>query len=101
MMITSQISGEVQCGCRIIFHTICGRPRSGMIEIAAARIAAPESSTASLVSEENRSLPTSSAPAATMRPPAEMPTRNMKLMMYMPQEIVFDRPVTARPLIHW
>ena len=98
--ITSQISGEVQCGCQTIFQTSCGRPRSGRIETAAAAIAVPDTTTASRVNGSNRSLPTSSEPATTISPPAEIPTRNMKLMMYMPQLIVFESPVTPRPLIH-
>ena len=40
-------------------------------------------------------------PATTISPPAEIPTRNMKVMMYMPQLIVFERPVTPRPFDHW
>src|SRR5680860_1459723 len=95
---TSQIKGEVQCGCQIIFQTSCGRPRSGRIDTAAATIAAPETITASRVSGSNRSLSTSSEPATTISPPAETPTRNMNVMMYMPQLIVFERPVTPRPL---
>ena len=97
---TSQISGEVQCGCHTIFQTSCGRPRSGRIDTAAAAIAVPDTTTARRVNGANRSLSTSSDPATTISPPADTPTRNMKLMMYMPQLIVFERPVTPRPCDH-
>ena len=34
---------------------------------------------------------------ATIRPPAESPTKNMNMVMYRPQ----DMPVTARPPASW
>jgi hypothetical protein len=83
MLITamSQTSGDISCGDTIICQASCGRPRSGMIETAAAAMAVPETMTASRFSSSRRWLPMSSAPATTIKPPAEMPTRNMNTTM--------------------
>ena len=97
----SHTRGEVKWGLTTIFQASWGRPRSGRIEPAAVATAATETTTASRDRVLNRSVPISSDPATTISPPADAPTRNMKLMMYMPQVIVLERPVTPSPLRHW
>ena len=41
------------------------------------------------------------AEEATIRPPAESPTKNMNMVMYRPQDTPLDMPVTARPPASW
>ena len=38
---------------------------------------------------------------ATIRPPAESPTRNMNIVMYRPHDTPLDMPVTAKPPASW
>ena len=41
------------------------------------------------------------AEEATIRPPAESPTKNMNMVMYRPQDTPLDMPVTAKPPASW
>ena len=41
------------------------------------------------------------AEEATIRPPAESPTKNMNMVMYRPHDTPLDMPVTARPPASW
>ena len=46
-------------------------------------------------------MPKMEADEATMRPPAESPTKNMKQVRYKPQLVELFMPVTPRPNISW
>src|SRR4030065_522053 len=100
-IVMSQIMGDVRLGYRRMLSIRSGRPRSGRMEVPASLTATAASSTARGVIGW-RAWPRKSLPAeATMRPPAERPTKNMKKRMYWPHITVLRIPVTTRPVLYW
>ena len=49
----------------------------------------------------NDSMPNTCAELATIRPPADRPTKNMKHVIYRPHDTPLDMPVTHRPCVSW
>ena len=81
MTVTSQIIGDIQWAWMNRLRMRWGWPRSGMMRRAAVAIVTAASTTASLTIGAN-CLTSNSRPAeATIRPPAERPTKNMNVMM--------------------
>ncbi len=78
-----------------------GRPRSGRMKVAARITATVASRTARRVMGLNALTPNSRPADATIRPPADRPTKNMKNRMYWPHITTLLMPVTARPFANW
>ena len=60
-----------------------------------------ERMTAGLATALNALILNTLAAADTIRPPADRPTKNMKEVIYSPQDTTFRIPVTIRPLFSW
>ena len=71
------------------------------MNVAASRTATVASSTARRVIGLNAATPNRRPAEATIRPPAESPTKNMKNRMYWPHITMLRMPVTTRPLANW
>ncbi len=74
---------------------------SGSRKSAASITATVASSTASRTMGVKRATPNRRPDDATISPPAESPTKNMKKRMYWPHITVLRMLVTASPLASW
>ena len=71
------------------------------MNVAASITATVASSTARRVMGLKALTPNRRPADATMSPPADRPTKNMKNRMYWPHITMLRMPVTTRPLANW
>ena len=76
-------------------------PRSMSTNAPAQQMHTMDVMTAGTDTRLNDSMPNTCAELATIRPPADRPTKNMNAMMYRPHELELFMPVIPRPYICW
>ena len=97
----SHASGLVKFKWINMFQMRWMPPRSIRMNAPAHRMHTVEVMTAGMDTRLNDSMPNTCAELATIRPPADRPTKNMKHVMYRPHDTPLDMPVTHRPCVSW
>ena len=95
----SHASGLVKFKCTNIFQMRWIPPRSIRMNAPAQQMHTVEVMTAGMATRLNDSIWNTCAELATIRPPADRPTKNMKHVMYRPHDTPFDMPVTHKPCV--
>ena len=83
--VMSHTSGEITFGVMIIWKMRWMLPRSTRMKPAARQMLTVETTTAGSATFLKRSMLNTCAELATIRPPADRPTKNMNRMMFAPQ----------------
>ena len=97
----SHTRGEVGLGPVTIRQMRWMPPRSMRTNIPARQMHTVDRMIAGIATALKRLMRNTLAEEATIRPPAESPTKNMNMVMYRPQDTPLDMPVTAKPPASW
>ena len=97
----SHASGLTKFNPTNMRHTRATPPRSMSTNAPAQQMHTMDVMTAGTDTRLNDSMPNTCAELATIRPPADRPTKNMNAMMYRPHELELFMPVIPRPYVCW
>ena len=97
----SQNRGEMKFGEMIRLKMRATPPRSRMTSRPAQQMHTVDMHTAGSATFLNSVTWKIDADEATIKPPADKPTKNMNAAMYRPQEVPLFMPVTPKPNMVW